>query len=214
MPDGVLQWYDRRQGEGRVVRGKREYPVRAGDMEPRARVPGARVHFDVDRDDGVNRAVRVRLRPGTRVSRRQRRFGDMVGARRPDTRGSAPFARNHRDLGRRLASRPEAVARRWADKVATNDIESAALLYAPDVVVHAGDRDLRGPRRVHGWLQASGLMGRLRTIETAGDGDLTLLRWVDPRGRRARSWVRVEHGEIAEQWVGGAAPSSRRRGRR
>jgi hypothetical protein len=29
MPDGLLQWYDARRGEGRVVRGGREYPVQA-----------------------------------------------------------------------------------------------------------------------------------------------------------------------------------------
>ena len=36
MPDGVLQWYDDRRGEGRVVRGGRE---RAPDGGP----PGARL---------------------------------------------------------------------------------------------------------------------------------------------------------------------------
>ena len=72
MPDGVLQWYDARRGEGRVVRGGREYPVRAADMEPSARVPGAHVHFDVQTTKGVAVAVGVRLRAGTRVSRRQR----------------------------------------------------------------------------------------------------------------------------------------------
>jgi CBS domain-containing protein len=34
VPDGLLQWYDDHMGEGRVVRGGREYPVRAADMDP------------------------------------------------------------------------------------------------------------------------------------------------------------------------------------
>jgi RNA polymerase-binding transcription factor DksA len=208
MPDGVLQWYDSRRGEGRVVRGGREYPVRAEDMEPHARVPGARVHFDVQTNEGVAVAVGVRLREGTRVSRRQRRFGDMAGARRPDTRGAAPFAQPHPELGRRLASHPRAVLRSWAERVADNDIEAASLLYAPDVVVHAGEEDLRG-RRVHAWLSASGLMGQLRSIETAGAGELIVVRWIGPEGRPATAWARVEHGEIVEQWIAGATPLAR-----
>lgn len=207
MPDGLLQWFDQRRGEGRVVRGGREYPVRAADLEPRARVPGARVHFDVARQAGVPVAVDVRLREGTRVSRRQRRFGDMAGARRPDTRGAAPFARPHPELGRRLASRPRAVAQRWAELVAANDLEGAALLYAPDAVVHAGREDLRG-RRVHGWLATSGLPGHIRAVRAAGEGDHIVLRWRGPDERPATAWVRVVHGEIAEQWIAGARPPS------
>ena len=53
MPDGLLQWYDDRRGEGRVVRGGRRYPERAEDMEPHAPVPGARVHFDGKRRAGA-----------------------------------------------------------------------------------------------------------------------------------------------------------------
>jgi hypothetical protein len=127
-----------------VVRGGRQYPVRAADVEPDARVPGARVHFDVKRHEGVNVAANVRLRPGTRVSPPQRRFGDMSGARRPDTRGTAPFARPHPEMGHRLASRPRTVAERWAALIAASDIEGAMLLYAPDAVVHTGDGDVRG----------------------------------------------------------------------
>lgn len=206
MPDGLMQWYDRRRGEGRVVRNNREYPVGAADVEPHARVPGARVHFDVKRLEGVAVAVDVRLRAGTRVSRRQRRFGDMVGARRPDTRGTAPFASPHPELGRRLAVHPEVVAWRWAERVADNDLEGATLLYAPDAVVHAGDEELRG-RRVHGWLSASGLMGHVRGVETSGMGELIVVRWIGPDDRPGSVWMRLAHGEIAEQWLGGARPS-------
>lgn len=205
MPDGLLQWYDARLGEGRVVRGGRQYPVRAEDMEPHARVPGARVHFDVKRDQGVSVAVDVRLREGTRVSRRQRRFGDMAGARRPDMRGSAPFARPHPELGRRLPTQPMVVVRRWADLVAGDDAEAAALLYAPDAVVHSGAGDVRG-RKVRGWLSASGLPGQLRSIDIAGTGELIALHWTGDDRRRATTWIRVAHGEIAEQWIEGSTP--------
>ena len=33
MPDGLLQWYDAREGVGRIVRQGRRYPVRAADMD-------------------------------------------------------------------------------------------------------------------------------------------------------------------------------------
>jgi RNA polymerase-binding transcription factor DksA/ribosome-associated translation inhibitor RaiA len=211
MPDGVLQWFDDRRGEGRVVRGGREYPVRAADVEPRARVPGAHVHFDVKRHEGVAVAVDVRLREGTRVSRRQRRFGDMTGATRPDTRGTAPFTGPHPEMGRRLASQPRTAAERWAALVAANDIEGAMLLYAPDAVVHTGDGDLRG-RRVHGWLSTTGLLGHMQAVEAAGAGDVVVVRWRGPGNRPAISWLRIAHGEIAEQWIAGPRPGPRARG--
>jgi RNA polymerase-binding transcription factor DksA/ribosome-associated translation inhibitor RaiA len=213
MPDGVLQWYDDRRGEGRVVRGGREYPVRAADVEPHARVPGARVHFDVRRHEGVAVAVDVRLRAGTRVSRRQRRFGDMTGARRPDTRGAAPFAHAHPEMGHRLASQPHSVAERWAALVAANDIEGAMLLYAPDAVVHTGDGDRRGGR-VHGWLSGSGLLGHLQAVETAGAGDhVVVAKWRGPGAMHTHtSWMRIAHGEIAEQWIAGPRPARPRGG--
>lgn len=205
MPDGLMQWYDEHRGEGRVLHGGKEYPVRAEAIERRARVPGARVRFDVERRDGIDVAVDVRLREGTRVARRQRRFGDQVGARRADTKGSAPFARPHPEMGLRLATHPEVVARRWAEHVADDDVEGATMLYAPDAVVHAGDEVLRG-RRIHGWLSASGLLGHVEDTQTRGAGDIIALRWSGRDGRAETSWVRVVHGEIAEQWLAGARP--------
>jgi RNA polymerase-binding transcription factor DksA len=205
MPDGLLQWYDAKGGVGRVVRGGREYPVGVDDIESHARVPGARVHFDVQRRRGVDVAAHVRLREGTRVSRRQRRFGDMAGARRPDTRGNAPFVRPHPELGRALATRPLEVARRWAERVGADDLQAAMLLYAPDAVVHTGDEELRG-RKVQGWLSASGLLGHVRSIEAAGAGPYVEVRWTRLDGAPGRAWVRLAHGEIAEQWVGDATP--------
>lgn len=205
MPDGLMQWYDEHRGEGRVIRNGREYPVRAADVEPHARVPGARVHFDVERQGGVAVAAGVRLREGTRVSRRQRRFGDMAGARRPDTRGTAPFAHPHPELGLRLATHPEVVARRWAERIADQDVTNAMLLYAPDAVVHAGDVDLRG-RRVQTWLSGSGLLGHVQGVTTAGAGEHIVVRWIGPDDRPDTCWMRMAHGEIAEQWLAGAHP--------
>lgn len=58
-PTGTMRWFDPRTGEGRIVASGREDPADASDVEPRARATGARVHFDIQRVDGVARAVRV-----------------------------------------------------------------------------------------------------------------------------------------------------------
>ncbi len=110
MPDGVIQWFDAETGEGVVVRSGRRFRAFAADVEPVARQPGARVHFDVRREKGVERAVEVRLRSGTRVSSHQHRFGTLKGARRPDAKGASPFARVHADLDRVLAVHPLEIA--------------------------------------------------------------------------------------------------------
>jgi RNA polymerase-binding transcription factor DksA len=206
MPDGVVQWFDADRGVGRVVRGSREYPVSVDEVEPRARVAGARVRFDVVRRDGVEMAGSVVLREGSRVGRGKRRFGDLAGARRVDSKGSAPFARPHPELGRGLIGHPEVVARRWGERLVAGDLDAAALLYAPDAVVHAGEEALKG-RRLHGWLSASGLLGHGRGVESRGVADDVIeLRWVGREGRMERSWLRVARGEIVEQWIEGARP--------
>jgi RNA polymerase-binding transcription factor DksA len=206
MPEGVVQWFDVDRGVGRVVRGSREYPVSVDEVEPRARVAGARVRFDVVRHDGVEMAASVVLREGSRVGRGKRRFGDLSGARRVDSKGSAPFARPHPELGRGLVGHPEVVAQRWGEQVIAGDLDAAVLLYAPDAVVHAGEEALKG-RRVHGWLSTSGLLGHVRGVESRGVGDdVVELRWVGREGRLERTWLRVARGEIVEQWIGVARP--------
>ncbi|MCZ7525116.1 MAG: hypothetical protein M5U14_01205 [Acidimicrobiia bacterium] len=68
MPNGVVAWFDPKTGDARVVRGGHEFPAREEDIETAARAAGARVHFDIRRESGVERAANVRLRAGTRVS--------------------------------------------------------------------------------------------------------------------------------------------------
>lgn len=132
MPDGKVQWFDARTGEGRIVRGGREYPLRAEDAEPAARHPGARLHFDIRREEGSERAVNATLPVGTRVSRRQRRFGDLSGARTADAKGPAPFTRPYPDLAREAQRDPLRVARQWAHRMESGDLDAAPMLYAPD----------------------------------------------------------------------------------
>jgi hypothetical protein len=205
MPDGVLQWIDLVDGRGVVVRGGHVYATASPDIEPVARHAGARVHFDIRRDDGGERAVDVRLRPGTRVSHHQRRYGTLTGARRSDTKGSAPFARAHPERGRMLASHPLEVARAWVDGLQVRDLDAALSLYSSDAVVHGEDGDSAGRSQVGAVLEAGPMFGIGRDPEIRGEDHLVVVRWPGLIEVRAR----VEHGLITEQWVGVPAPEAR-----
>jgi cold shock CspA family protein len=76
MPSGELVWFDANIGRGRIEDSSGKYVCREEDMAPDARVQGAFVEFDVERDSPHDRAVNVTLRAGTRNDPNQRRFGD------------------------------------------------------------------------------------------------------------------------------------------
>jgi sigma 54 modulation/S30EA-like ribosomal protein len=202
MPDGVIRWFDAKAGEAEITRGGRVFRARAEAIEPVARRAGARVHFDIERVDGTERAVDVRLRAGTRVSHRQHRFGTLVGARQADMKGPAPHASVHPEL-REPQVHPLEVARSWATSVARGDVSVALALYAPDAALHEGGQRLAGRTALEGWLEASLLLGSGRHAGVRGSGGEALITWEpsgpDEPGLAVR--CRVEHGEIAEQWV-------------
>jgi cold shock CspA family protein len=75
MPEGKLVWFDTNIGRGRIEDSTGKYTVRADDMADQAKVEGAFVHFDVERDEPHDRAVNVTLREGTRNDPNQHRFG-------------------------------------------------------------------------------------------------------------------------------------------
>src|SRR5579875_2765884 len=106
MPDGIVRWYDPGSGQIAVVRRGKRFMATTADVEPVARRAGARVHFDIRRDGGVERAVDVRLRTGTRVSHRQRRFGALTAARRRFGKGPAFYEEVHPGLHAAAERRP------------------------------------------------------------------------------------------------------------
>lgn len=206
MPIGIVEWFDPTAGEGRVVRGARRYAIQRDEVERAARVPRARVHFDIRREGRLLRAVNVTLLEGTRVSRRQGRFGDLVGAAHPDEKGRAPLTHRHPDRQPALGL-PEAVAVRWTEALEEGDVETALRLYAPEARLHTEGRTLAGPREIRGYLEGSPLLGyRPLYVEISG-GTRVLIRWRGAcwGGSSGRTWLRVLHGEIAEQWVAGSA---------
>ena len=205
MPDGLVQWFDVRHAEGRVVHGGRQYRLRAEDAEPAARHAGARVHFDIVRDHGSEQAANVRLCRGTRVSPRQRRFGDLVGARRPDAKGFAPFAHAHGDLARGVQADPGRVARAWARRMEAGDLDGAILLYAPNAALHVGGVTVRGRARLQDCLSDSACFGAGVAAQFEGPGQegITTLRWPGRDGEACVIRLRITHGEISEQWLDG-----------
>jgi len=105
MPTGKVTWYDPHSGKGGVERSGFEYPVAEADIDTHARVPGARVHFDIERHRDGDRAVNVILHRGTRTSPRQRRFGDAGSAKSPEDKGGAPSSKAARDPRRSMQRR-------------------------------------------------------------------------------------------------------------
>ncbi|HXF72565.1 MAG TPA: nuclear transport factor 2 family protein [Actinomycetota bacterium] len=202
MPSGRMKWFDPRTGEGVVEHGTREYPTRAHDVAPPARITGAPVRFDVVREGGVERAVGVRLREGTRASNRQRRFDDLVGAARPEEKGRPPLTHRHPDP-EPLPLPPLEVARRWLLAMEGRDPEAAAVLYAPDARVHVGAETLEGRRRIRAYLPACPLFGMgTEEVEPGGEAEGARVAWRptdDVPGGETR--LRIEHGWIVEQWI-------------
>lgn len=201
MPDGVVEWYDPWTGEADIAVAGRHLRARATDVEPVARRSGARVHFDVVRDHGVDRAVDVRLRHGTRVSHLQGRFGDLSGARRPDVAGASPYEHGHPGLYRAAVTHPLEVANAWANSVVTGDVDGALSLYAPDAVVHTADREVAGERALRALITESPVFDSHRHADVRGEDGTARLEW--SAGPDQPGWdvrVRVEHVLIAEQW--------------
>lgn len=200
---GTVGWFDPKSGGGRIVGSGGRYSVRALDLERAARVPRTRVRFDIRREGGLVRAVRARLLDGTRVSPRQGRFGDLVGAAHPDEKGQAPLTHRHPALEPGVCL-PQAVAVRWTEAMEEGDVETALRLYAGDARVHAGGRNLTGIRQISRFLEGNPLLGsRPLYVEITGE-DPVLIRWgsVAGSGTSERTWLRVVHGEISEQWTG------------
>ncbi len=198
MPEGVVKWFDPKTGDAMIARGAKLYPSTAADMERHARVPGARVHFDIVREDGAERAVNVVLREGTRVSPRQGRFGDQAGAHHPDEKGHVALTRHHPQQSFALEDRPVEVVRTWIRLVTSGDVPTAVHLYHPAVLIHRGDRTEEGRRNLADILSD---LRHVRRFDVHPEVDGATVTWNDPTsGARSRSRFRVEHGLIVEQW--------------
>jgi ribosome-associated translation inhibitor RaiA len=202
MPDGVVQWFDPATGEGRIIHAGRRYAVRGENMESTARLPGARVHFDVARGP-ADTAVNVVHRAGTRTSKHHRRFGTLSGARAADTTGGAASMTRLTSLGRDLEGHPARVAELWSSLLAAADIENLVRLYAPNASLLADGEVMVGPVQIRRYWASSPLLGAGCPSATGDQDSMVMLIWdPDPDGAMIGSRMWIAHGEIAEQWLG------------
>ena len=201
MPDGLLQRIDPTTGRAIIVRRGREYSADVGDVDSKARVPGARVHFDISREAGVDRASNVRLSAGTRTNRRQRRFGDLTGARRPGAKVKTTAARN---LGVDVATQAVDVLTAWVAAMTDADRDGALSLYSPDATVHDGDETIQGRRHIAAFLERT-MPGSIDpgAVTIVGADQLVRVDWPTEAATAASSgWFAVVRGHIVEHWHG------------
>jgi len=203
MPDGVVQWVDTSSGETAVIRKGRRFRAHVKDVEPIARRAGARVHFDIHREHGVEVAVDVRLREGTRASRTHRNFGTLVGAHRADTKGPDRYGHRHPGLERVSDTHPLEVARAWASSVADGDTDGALALYAPDVVIHDADQETSGRAAARTFLELTPVFASRRVAKVRGLDAEVLVDWdaAGPDDPAISVRCRSAHGQIVEQWL-------------
>ena len=206
MPEGVVRWFDESRGDAEILRDGRAYHAPPGALEPGARHPGARVHFDIERVDGVEQAIDVRLRQSALASRHRHRLGTLAGARRFDTKGPSVVAKAHPEL--HLAeAHPLQVARSWATAVAGGDVAGALALYSPDATVRTGDgRSIEGSAALQEWLSESPALGCARHAHVRGSADRAdqaIVSWpAEAPGESGLTLAcRIAHGEIVEQQV-------------
>lgn len=203
MPDGIVQWFDTESGEGRVLHRRRRYAVSTSDIEPDARVPGARVHFDIDHTSGGTSATGVTLRRGIRSSKGQRRFGDTTGA--PTDAAKKPITTSHEsfDQDPTMFRSPVRAAEFFASQMSIGDLDEVMVLYSPTATLHTGGRILFGLDEIRRHWQRSSLLGAELAPSVRGDQDGTvLIRWPAQQGERAHSRLQISRGEITEQWQG------------
>jgi len=103
--------------------------------------------------------------------------------------------------GEAFAGGPIEIAQRWVQAMQDHHVDSVVCLYAPATILHLGNRSFRGRVEVPKYLRASGLTrAPLFMVEILGNEDFHI-RWWGGRGVPRETRLRIERGEIAEQWV-------------
>ncbi len=197
MPDGQLQRIDAEAGHAMIVREGRRYVAPLSEVATDARIVGARVHFDHDHVAGPDTVKGVSLLSGTRTNKRQRRFGDLTGAKRPGTKVKTTAALR---LGVDVTTQPTETIAGWIEAVQAGSFDDAVSLYAPNAVMHAPDRTYVGRRAIRAALED---LDR-NQVKRFGDADLAttdqLVRLVGLDDLPVA--FEVHRGAIIEHWMG------------
>jgi ribosome-associated translation inhibitor RaiA len=200
MPDGHLQRIDERKNEAIVVRNGRRFVAAIGQVDTAARVPGARVHFDIDHSDGIDAASNVRLASGTRTNKRQRRFGDLTGAKLP---GAKVKSTSTTRLGVDVTTQPKRVVAAWLEAMTESRFDDATSLYSPSASIHTSSATVAGRKAVRATLEddvSSTFRGSAENVLSGSDQLVRL--WVDDQVQATTEWFEVHRGAIVEHWHG------------
>jgi len=200
MPNGVIMWFDSRTGEARIRRDGHEYPAAARDIDTAARVPSARVHFDIRREGGVERAVNVTLRAGGRHNPRQHRFGDLAGAHHPDEKGHHPLTDNHPGTDPAHEGHPVRLIEEWGRLANLDQPATLRLLYAPEAVLHIEEELVVGRDALIDRLGVE-FTGQSSEAGSARERDGIVVLSFRVGDRRLQMEFAVHHGRVVEQWV-------------
>ncbi len=202
MPTGRMKRIDQQRKVAYIVRRGRTLAAPLAEVDTKARVPNARVEFRLVRHHGDESAADVRLRTGTRTSRRQRRFGDLTGASRPGSKVATAAAERYRVDS---SSPPFRVVEAWLEAMGDRDLDGAVSLYRPDAVLHSPDDDLSGLHRLRAALEHSPLTGLdPDSAEIYGLGRYVRVDYPgqDVAGGHDHGVsLIVDRGEIVEQWI-------------
>lgn len=205
MPTGRVVWFDDRSGDGSIRRDGHEYPVDRADIEPAARVPRARVHFDIKRLKGADRAVRVTLLVGSRVSPQHGNFGDMAGAHHPDEKGHHPLTDDRPGTDWSYEGHPVQLIEEWAGLAMRQDLSTLRLFYAPEAVLNVESERIEGRDAIVSWLGEE-LFGPVGQSGEVHERDGVVSVELRVHGEPLYMSFRVAHGRVIEQWSSPMAP--------
>lgn len=198
MPDGRVHRIDADKDCVYIIRRGRTYRAPISEVEPAARVPSARVHFGLSRNDGVETAEGVMLRRGTRTNRRQRRFGDLTGATRPGSKSRTP---TQREFGIDVTTQPLRVVETWLEAMERSDFDGATSLYLPEAEIHREEGPVSGRRRIRALLEDSDWHGGTSSVVLHSDDRFVDVEPMEGSDLPQTSFL-VYKGAIAEQWLG------------
>ncbi|MDH3682550.1 MAG: sigma 54 modulation/S30EA ribosomal C-terminal domain-containing protein, partial [Acidimicrobiia bacterium] len=182
-----------------IVRRGRSYEAPISEVESAARVPSARVRFKLRRNGGSDQAEQVRLRTGTRTSKRQRRFGDLTGAHEPGAKVATTATAL---LGVDVTTQPLRVVQAWLGAVGDANYDGAVALYHPSATVHTLAGPISGRRRLRAVVELSDQVGEVAEEPEVHGIDQYVRAACRFDGNPVTAHFKIESGQIAEQWLG------------
>ena len=200
MATGRVQRIDEDKGCAYIVHRGHAYEAPLAEVETAARVPGARVGYRLQRRKGVETAVDVHLRRGTRTNKRQRRFGDLTGVRRDGNKG---VTAGQNAYGIDISTQPLRVAAAWLDAMGQRDDAAASDLYLPGAVVHLADGPQVGRKAMRRVLSRSPWAGVAADSVVVEAHDRYVRAELASEKPPLVTHLLVEDGQIVEQWLDG-----------